>query len=460
MRLLIKFPSRQRPDKLVSVTRQYAALATEKSLLQFLMTLDVDDPTVTPDLIATLKSIHPAMDIRIGSSTGKIDAINRDMDTAPPFDIVLLASDDMIPIVRGYDSIIRNKMKTHYPNTDGVLWFNDGYAGKKLNTLVCCGKAYFDRFGFLYNPLYKSFYCDNEFMDVAESLKKQTYFPEVIIKHIHPANTAEVKSDALYDRNSKYYYEDKRTYFSRKTYPFDISILICTLPERRAIFQRVYTELLKQKEECSLRVEILMDSRDKRVSVGEKRNDLLDRAQGRYCCFVDDDDMVSESYLSIYETALRGGTDPDCVSLKGMLYRSGIKDKPFYHSLKYRDWSEDADGYYRYPNHLNLMKTWIAQTARFPTKSYGEDHDFSKKLLEIGLLQTEYEYTGDEIQYLYYYVPTVLPLVPSVISGGDSVQMKGRLPFHIHRDSRPPNWNARFRLNDEYKKASGLKYLI
>ena len=456
MRLLIKFPSRQRPEKLVSVTQKYVQYANERQTLQFLITLDEDDPTVTPQLLNTLKSFHPAMDIRVGHSTGKIHAINRDMDTAPPFDIVLLASDDMIPIVQGYDQIIRANMQKYYPDTDGVLWFNDGYTGQKLNTLVCCGHKYFNRFGFLYNPLYKSFYCDNEFMDVAASLRRQTYFPQVIIKHIHPANTADVKSDALYERNSRYFKEDADTYYSRKKYPFDVSILICTLPERRAIFQRILTELQRQTGEVSIRVEILSDNRGRDVSVGQKRNDLLERASGRYCCFVDDDDMVSETYLKIYESAIQSGTNFDCVSLNGLLYRNGVSDRPFYHSLKYKQWSEDAQGYYRYPNHLNLIKTWIARSVGFPLKSYGEDHDFSKKLLTSGLLQTEYEHTYG-VQYYYYYIPTIPVTVPGLLSGGD-IQRKGRvIPLP---DPRVVARNQQIQANQIFKKQSGLKFLI
>lgn len=459
MRLLVKLPSRQRPGKLISVLRKYIDLLANKQDIVFLISLDSDDPTVNPDLLYYLKSMHPNMDVRVGTSKNKIDAINRDMDTAPPFDIVLLASDDMIPMIKGYDDIIRTKMSQHYPDTDGVLWFNDGYVGQKLNTLVCCGRTYFERFGFLYNPVYKSFFCDNEFMDVANALGKQTYFPDVIIKHIHPANTTDVKSDELYIRNNVYYYEDATTYYQRKDYPFDISILICTLPERRTIFSRIVDLLNQQIRASSLKIEIVSDARDQKTSVGSKRNDLLQRAQGRYCCFVDDDDMVSNDYISIYETMFKTGTFPDCVSLQGLMYVNGTLDKrPFYHSIKYRDWKEDENGYYRYPNHLNLIKTWIAKEIGFTNKKYGEDHDFSKRLLWSGILRTEYEHSGSA-QYYYYYVSTASSVqLPHIISGQQSIELKGRLqtpfiPVNVVLEQTR-------KAQSEYKAKSGLRYLI
>jgi hypothetical protein len=458
MRLLVKLPSRQRPAKLLSVLHKYIDFAANKQDIVFLISLDSDDPTLTNEVVGHLKSMHPNVDVRIGTSQNKIDAINRDMDTAPPFDIVLLASDDMIPMVRGYDNVIRAKMSQHYPDTDGVLWFNDGYAGQKLNTLVCCGRAYFQRFGFLYNPAYKSFYCDNEFMDAANALGKQTYFPDVIIKHLHPANTADVKNDALYIRNNVHYYDDADTYYTRKQYPFDISILICTLPERRVIFSRILTILTKQVNLSSLKIEIVSDARDRKTSVGTKRQDLLNRAKGRYCCFVDDDDVVSDDYIAIYETMFQTGTFPDCVSLHGLLYANGLPGRHFYHSLKYKEWREDEKGYYRSPNHLNLIKTWIAKEIGFHNKTYGEDHDFSKRLLESGLLRTEYEHIGD-VQYHYYYVNPTSTQIPTMLAGQDSVELKGRL--QVPGPARPISIiQQRKQAHDQYKASSGLKYLI
>jgi hypothetical protein len=121
-----------------------------------------------------------------GNSKTKIEAINTDIDKIKNWDIILLASDDMIPKVKKYDEIIVNKMKQHFPDTDGVVWFNDGHQGSKLNTLSILGRKYYERFNYIYNPEYKSTWCDNEFMDVANILGKQIYFPEVIIKHEHP----------------------------------------------------------------------------------------------------------------------------------------------------------------------------------------------------------------------------------------------------------------------------------
>lgn len=208
--LLIKFPSRSRPEKLMTTLSLYRKLAGDLSKIKFLITLDSDDPTVTPELI---EELQPA-NVIVGVSGSKIKAVNRDMDKAGEFDILLLASDDMIPQVYNYDLLIRSKMRELYPDTDGVLWFNDGFQKNKLNTLSIMGRKYYERFGYIYHPAYTSLFCDNEFMIVADRLGKQTYIDMVIIKHEHPVFTG-IGNDALYIENDKYFARDRDVFKSR-----------------------------------------------------------------------------------------------------------------------------------------------------------------------------------------------------------------------------------------------------
>lgn len=220
MKLLIKFPTRSRSEKALSVLRRYVEYADDAANIQFLVTLDEDDESITPTFLEELSQLPNCMYV-IGQSKGKIHACNRDMKFAPFFDILILASDDMIPVVKGYDKIIRDAMRTFYPTTDGVLWFNDGYREHALNTLCILGRTYYERFGYIYHPDYKSFYCDNEFMEVAESLGKQTYFSDVIIRHEHPFNTRE-NPDDLYIANETHMEHDRCLFVARRhrSYPF------------------------------------------------------------------------------------------------------------------------------------------------------------------------------------------------------------------------------------------------
>jgi len=220
MKILIKFPSKDRSKKLLEVYKKYISFAMKPHLIHCLITLDNDDKSITPDLIKDLENVHPQTQVIIGVSGSKIKAVNRDMDKAPPYDIILLASDDMIPQVIGYDDIIRENMKKYYPDTDGVLWFNDGLQGNRLNTLCILGKKYYERFGYIYHPAYKSLYCDNEFMIVANKLGKQTYFDQIIIRHEHPI-TGMIPIDILYAINDSYDKEDCNTFNQRMRMQFN-----------------------------------------------------------------------------------------------------------------------------------------------------------------------------------------------------------------------------------------------
>ena len=215
MRILIKFPTRGRPSKFSETFARYVDYAEDISNIDFLVSMDSDDKTVSMDLINRTIAKHPATQIFVGHSGSKIAAVNRDMQYARPYDILLLASDDMIPQMRGYDTIIRKKMQEHFPDTDGVLWFNDGYQRNKLNTLCILGRKYYQRFGYIYNPSYTTAFCDNEFMDTANRLKRQVYDSRVIIKHMHPG-FGQTPVDATYIRNDRGIEDDQRTYIRRR----------------------------------------------------------------------------------------------------------------------------------------------------------------------------------------------------------------------------------------------------
>ena len=184
-RLLVKFPTRGRPDKFFTVLDRYYYGAKRKDLTSFLVTCDLDDASMYNDAVRQKLQGYKNLAVIYGNSKSKIEAVNADMIRAPEYDIILLASDDMVPEEKGYDEIIRQKMTDLYPDTDGVLWFFDGYR-RDFNTLCILGKKYFERFGYIYHPSYKSFWCDNEFTDVANQLGKQTFIDKVIIRHIHP----------------------------------------------------------------------------------------------------------------------------------------------------------------------------------------------------------------------------------------------------------------------------------
>ncbi len=173
---------------------------------------------------------------------------------------------------------------------------------------------------------------------------------------------------------------------------YRLSILICSLKERKKRLKRLLEELEKQQHKA---VEILINIDDKKITTGAKRNRLLKKAKGDYIAFIDDDDMVSVNYVVKILEALK--TDPDCCSLEGLLFRPNQR-YPFYHTIECTGWYQKDGKYYRTPNHLNTVKRELALQTGFLEINRGEDVDYSTRLRP--LLETESYIEG----LLYYYI--------------------------------------------------------
>ena len=177
-----------------------------------------------------------------------------------------------------------------------------------------------------------------------------------------------------------------------KGYVMKLSILICTIPERTDFLNRLMDILTEQEGDY----EILINASEF-ASIGAKRNELLNEASGEYVAFIDDDDTISDNYISLVMEGIDKGVD--CCSLTGIITDDGKNPRKFIHSLKYKSWYEDNGVYFRNPNHLNCIKTELARRAYFPETNHGEDRSFSDQLFKLGVLQTEHEIK----QVIYFY---------------------------------------------------------
>lgn len=181
-----------------------------------------------------------------------------------------------------------------------------------------------------------------------------------------------------------------------------LSILICTIESRKEKFNLLFDRLLKQKRECIFNddfCEILFECDNKQISVGAKRQMLINRAKGSYIVFIDDDDNISDNYISkiINEIVVN---QPDSIGFKIECDIEGKKETAVV-SNKYYDWCEDKDGfkYCRTPYHKSPIKRWIAKQVGYEDLRYAEDHDYSKRLKESGLIKKESFI--DEVMYYY-----------------------------------------------------------
>jgi len=160
-----------------------------------------------------------------------------------------------------------------------------------------------------------------------------------------------------------------------------LSILICSVDtiERKESLNKLIHELNHQvcsnyAEEI---VEIIVEKDNGELSVGGKRNVLIDKAQGEYICFIDDDDFISSNYLN---TILQNLTK-DILLIRIEHLIQGVKTTTIQPSL-YIDNLVTNELIYCV-NHLHLCphKRLISKQIKFKELNFSEDIDYSQRII-------------------------------------------------------------------------------
>jgi hypothetical protein len=405
MRILLKCPTRSRPHKIISTLSAYMKLVNHPEQLGVAISCDENDETMSRNLVH--EELHRLLSktawhrIFTSQNTSKIEACNANMNEIDwEWDIVVLVSDDMLPQMKGYDDVIRNHMMARHPDTNGILWFNDGYQGDKLNTLTIMGRKMYDHFGYLYHPEYKSLFCDTEFTDLCTGdLKdKCTYVNSCIIRHEHPGTGYAQNMDALYQHNQRFWNEDMYTYIRRKKYSYDITFMIPTIQGReeslRNLMSSIHEKMGRLASHLHYTIDLAFDNRE--MSIGMKREHLVQNSKGKYSAFIDDDDDITDEYIEDLVETIRG-------SYPVMRLRGRIDPYTFTHSVAISLDSPMAIGevFVRPPNHLNPIMTDVAKLVHYGDVVRGEDFDWAFRMAKSGFLTQEYSSDDNRIHYIY-----------------------------------------------------------
>ena len=220
-RLVIKFPTRNRPERFMNTFTKYVEYLSGKHDVFFIVTMDEDDETMnTPEIRKFFEQFDVPIEYHYGHSKTKIEAVNANMEHADG-DVLLLASDDMVPQVKNYDDIIFGVFAHSFPDFDGAVKFWDGLRAKtdSLMTLCVMGFPLYRKFGYIYYPGYKSVYADNEQTVACGRMGKLAISPDCIVKHIWRP-----EYDELHSRNEskEMYAHDRMIFHEREKHNFDI----------------------------------------------------------------------------------------------------------------------------------------------------------------------------------------------------------------------------------------------
>lgn len=160
-----------------------------------------------------------------------------------------------------------------------------------------------------------------------------------------------------------------------------LSILLATVVGRAELFAKLHAHLSAQAE--GKPVELVVACDNKEISIGRKRQQLLERAKGDYVCFVDDDDWTSDDYVDRILEALKTG--PDCVGFLITCTTNGKNPVKAITSMRYPVWAENRDGFShcRSVYHKSPVRRDLALRVGFPDLRYGEDRIFSTGIMKL-----------------------------------------------------------------------------
>lgn len=170
-----------------------------------------------------------------------------------------------------------------------------------------------------------------------------------------------------------------------------LSILIPTIPKRNAMFQTLLGQLKEQASYCKkihptlgLAELVWEDSKsvlDGGISIGEKRQALLERSKGVYICYLDDDEHISPDYV---ETLLRlCYLNKDVGTFRSIAMLSNnwaLIDMSIHNKTNEQIHPEGIT--LRKPWHVCPVKREIGIKYKFTDSNYGEDWDWFGQVLK------------------------------------------------------------------------------
>lgn len=176
-----------------------------------------------------------------------------------------------------------------------------------------------------------------------------------------------------------------------------LTILIPTLNEPFSIrkLKRLKEVLLPQIEKYP-EVTYSINDAGRSMTIGEKRNAMIQNSSSEYFVFIDCDDMVTPDYLDEIMKGLE--SNPDVVTFCGWITSNMAQRKNWTIKLG-SGYTEQNGHYYRWPNHLSVMRRSLVEHVRFPSIRSQEDYQWSKMIHDRKLLKTEHHIP----KQLYHY---------------------------------------------------------
>jgi len=165
-----------------------------------------------------------------------------------------------------------------------------------------------------------------------------------------------------------------------------LTIMIPTTEDRDELFNVLSKEITAQISKLGLKkeVEIVSIRDNKEISVGLKRQRLLEMANGEWVVGIDSDDWIHEDYLMDIITALKDNPETDHVGFLEECDIDGEKSLSIF-SIRHKVWDEKKDGYdhIRCANPKSVIRRTKALEVGYQDLRYSEDRIFSEAVTPL-----------------------------------------------------------------------------
>lgn len=220
-------PSRGRPKQALETAKKWLNKADR--VFEYLMAIDLDDyhSYTTPEMYSYADKLF----CRPYQSKTAIEAINQATEESTG-DIMIIISDD-IDCHEHWDTLI---LEAIGDKTDFCAKVFDGHQDW-LITLPIMDRTYYNRFGYVYNCIYKHIYADLEMTCVAWLLDRYIKIP-LTFEHKHPRYTG-AEMDETYKRNLPTWITGKEQFLHNMRGGFGIAEPVNELPKMELIKQGI-----------------------------------------------------------------------------------------------------------------------------------------------------------------------------------------------------------------------------
>lgn len=172
-----------------------------------------------------------------------------------------------------------------------------------------------------------------------------------------------------------------------------LSILIPSMPNRMHYLQKLLDKLLPQIQWRN-DIELIVLTDNRKTTIWEKRNRLINIAKWDYIVWIDDDDDISEDYVEQLIKAMRNF--PDCITFDMEVSIDWWEYKKVYFS-KDHEHKDLENCYYRKPHWLMCYRKDVAIKERFSDIVFREDTDYAERIYkhiktEVNIPKTLYYY--------------------------------------------------------------------